>query len=238
MSCMISRRNFMRCVGIGALALASGSLLGGCTQFGGEYGLGRAVTWTDESGKIFSMEITEVAGITDAMNPNNLAKKYQLKLGDGQRYIFLRFKVRNDTDSTVDLYEPHSDGIFSFIKTEYTDKDIQDYFYTREKVAEGEEPDQYPNYPNANNIVEAPSVIWAYQDGMEMNRENSQFGVICYNSGEGDPVQDKTYAKIPTGLSYIDCIGQVKDDFQVLRLVYRNSKKEVNFKLTSEQFGL
>ena len=33
MSCKISRRNFMRCAGIGALALASTSLLGGCTKF-------------------------------------------------------------------------------------------------------------------------------------------------------------------------------------------------------------
>lgn len=235
MSCMISRRNFMRCVGIGALALASSSLLGGCTQFGGEYGRGQTVTWTDENGKPFSMTITEVAGITDASDIN--AQKYQLKLDKGQRYIFLRFTVENGTDSTVDLYEKYRDGFFSFMKTEYTDEDIRKHFYTREKVADGE-TDNYPNHPNANKIVEAPSVIWAYQDGMEMNRENSQFGVICYTGVAGTPEKANTYAKIPTGTSYIDCIGQVKDDFEVLRLVYRNSKKEVNFKLTSKDFGL
>ena len=63
MSCKISRRNFMRCAGIGALALASSSLLGGCTKFDAEYGLGETVTWTDKNGGTVSMKIAEAYGI-------------------------------------------------------------------------------------------------------------------------------------------------------------------------------
>lgn len=236
MSCMISRRNFMRCVGIGALALASGSLLGGCTQFDKEYLKGELVTWTDASGKTFKMQITKADSVTSDKSQNDLAERYQLKLDKGQKYIFLRFTVDNETGGTVDLYEQR-EGFFPFIKYDYTDDDIRNHFYTREEPADGD-TDSYSSYPNANKIVEAPSVIWAYQNGNDMNRDSSLFGVICYTGDEGKPEKEHTFAKIPEGTSYIDCIGQVNDDFKVLRLVYRMMEKEVNFKLTSADFGL
>lgn len=232
MSCMISRRNFMRCVGIGALAVASGSLLGGCTKFDREYGVDENVNWTDKNSNQFQMTLDSA----ELINPEDeKVKMYQLKTDKGQRYVFLHFVITNYTNSQVDLYEKRS-GFFPFIKTEYTDDDIRKYFYEREKLGE-EEVDNYSTWPNANQMADAPSVIWAYQNGNEMNRDSRLFGVICYNSSEGHPEKESTYAKIPEGISYIDCIGQIDDDFKILRLVYRMMDKEVNFVIQANQIG-
>lgn len=234
MSCMISRRNFMRCVGISALAVASSSLLGGCNQFDAVYGKNDVVTWTDENNQSFTMEIVKAARVNQSSR-EDIIKKYQLKVDQGQEYVFVRFEVNNGTGSEVKLYEDRT-GFFPFIKTEYTDEDIQEHFYEREKVEEGQE-DEYDEWPNANNIVEAPSVIWAYENGNAMNRDNNVFGVICYQGTAGQPtIKTATHAKIPTGQSWIDGIGQITDNFKILRLVYRMMGKEVNFVIYPNDF--
>ena len=88
MSCKISRRNFMRCAGIGALALASTSLLGGCTTFDAEYGLNDAVTFTDKNGGSLTLRITRAAEIAAGI-PEDMADDYPPNIDAAQRDVYL-----------------------------------------------------------------------------------------------------------------------------------------------------
>ncbi len=228
MSCKISRRNFMRCAGIGALALASSSLLGGCTKFDAEYGLGETVTWTDKNGGTVSMKIAEAWEVT-ASNHTDVASNYQLKVEDGQRYVYLRIEMTNTTDADIELYNKRYS--FDWFETKYTDEKVRDYFYRWEKNAE--ETSEYPTYPNANWMVKAPAVIWGYNNGMYLN--DGKFGAVCYTGSAGQPRKENTYAKVPKGASHIDCIGQITENLQTLRIVYRLENKEVNFVIYPNQ---
>ena len=103
MSCKISRRNFMRCAGIGALALASTSLLGGCTTFDAEYGLNDAVTFTDKNGGSLTLSITRAVEIA-AGSHEDMAKDYRLNIDETQRYVYLHMEVVNNTGEEIELY--------------------------------------------------------------------------------------------------------------------------------------
>ena len=229
MSCKISRRNFMRCAGVGALALASGSLLGGCTKFDAEYGLNEAVTWTDKNGSV-TMRIAEALEIT-ADNHPDLAKNFQLKVDDKQRYVYLRVDITNNSTQEIELYNKRYS--LDWFESKYTDAKVRDYFYQWEKDAEN--TDGIPTYPNANRMVQAPAVIWAYNNGMYLN--DGKFGAVCYTGTAGEPRQSTTYANIPLGASYVDCIGQITENLQTLRVVYRLAEKEVNFVIYPSQLG-
>ncbi len=222
MSCKISRRNFMRCVGIGTLALASASLLGGCTRFDAEYGMNEVVSWGDGT---FTMAITQAYLIT-ASSHSDMAVDYQLYTDDGQRYVYLLLELENGTGEDIVLYKRRGITLFS---REYTDEVIREYFYVME-----EDDEQKSTYPNANQMVDAPTVLWAYNNGMYLNDGN--FGVVCYTGLAGEPREETTYAKIPQGKSYITCIGQITENLQTFRLVYRRSNKEVNFVLSVSDF--
>ena len=100
MSCKISRRNFMRCAGIGALALASTGLLGGCTKFDAEYGMNEVVTFTDKKGGSFSMAITQAVEIA-AGRHEDMAENYRLNIDETQRYVYLHIEVNNNTGETT-----------------------------------------------------------------------------------------------------------------------------------------
>lgn len=229
MSCKISRRNFMRCAGIGTLALASGSLLGGCTKFDAEYGLNELVTWTDKNGTV-TMKIAEALEIT-ADNHADLAKNYQLKVDGDQRYVYLRFDITNGYDKDIELYNKRYS--LDWFETKYTDAKIRDYFYQWEKDAEDTSGE--PAYPNANQMVKVPAVIWAYNNGMYLN--DGKFGAVCYTGAPGEPRKAATYANIPKGASYVECIGQITGQLQTLRVVYKLSGKEVNFVIYPSQLG-
>ena len=229
MSCKISRRNFMRCAGVGALALASGSLLGGCTKFDAEYGLNEAVTWTDKNGSV-TMRIAEALEIT-ADNHPDLAKNFQLKVDDKQRYVYLRVDITNNSTKEIELYNKRYS--LDWFESKYTDAKVRDYFYQWEKGAENTEG--VPTYPNANRVVQAPAVIWAYNNGMYLN--DGKFGAVCYTGTAGEPRQSTTYANSPLGASYLDCIGQITENLQTLRVVYRLADKEVNFVIYPSQLG-
>ena len=230
MSCKISRRNFMRCAGIGALAVASSSLLGGCTKFDAEYGLGQIVTWTDKEGGSVTMKIAEAWEVT-ADSHADVAKNFQLKVADGQRYVYLRMALTNTSSEEIELYNKRFS--FDWFETKYTDEKVRDYFYQWEKDAE--DTSGTPTYPNANRMVKAPAVIWAYNNGMYLN--DGKFGAVCYTGTAGQPRKENTYANIPRGTSYIDCIGQVTENLQTLRIVYRLANKEVNFVIYPSQLG-
>ena len=103
MSCKISRRNFMRCAGIGALPWRPSSLLGGCTRFDTEYGLNEVVSWTDKKGGTFTMAITQAREIT-AGRIEDLVENFQLKIDDNQRYVYLHIEVNNNTGEEIELY--------------------------------------------------------------------------------------------------------------------------------------
>ena len=103
MSCKISRRNFMRCAGIGALALASTSLLGGCTKFDTEYGLNDLVTFTDKDGGSLSLAITRAVEIS-AGRHEDMAENYRLNIEETQRYVYLHIEVTNNTGEEIELY--------------------------------------------------------------------------------------------------------------------------------------
>ena len=96
MSCKISRRNFMRCAGIGALALASTSLLGGCTTIDAAYGLTDAVTFTDKNGGSLTLSITRAVEIA-AGSHEDMAEDYRLNIDETQRYVYLHMEVVTTT---------------------------------------------------------------------------------------------------------------------------------------------
>lgn len=230
MSCKISRRNFMRCAGIGALALASGSLMGGCTKFDAEYGLNELVSWTDKEGGTVAMKISEALEIT-AENHADLAANYQLKVDKGQRYVYLRMEINNAFSTQIEVYNKRY--TLDWFEGKYTDEKVRDYFYQWEKDAD--KTGEFPEYPNANRMVKAPAVIWAYNNGMYLN--DGKFGAVCYTGAPGEPRKANTYANVPLGVSYIDCIGQITENLQTLRVVYRLAGKEVNFVIYPSQFA-
>ena len=230
MSCKISRRNFMRCAGIGALALASTSLLGGCTKFDAEYRLNEVATFTDKDGGTLRMVLADAKEITAARN-TNLAENYQLKIDDTQRYIYLRFDVENATGAPIELYNKRYNPDWWFEK-DYTDEMIREHFY------EYEDEDgavQHSTYPIASRMVEAPGVIWAYNNGMYLS--DGKFGMVCHTGAAGEPREANTYADAPVGRSYIECIGQITENTQTIRLVYRTARTEVNFVLYPSELG-
>ena len=218
MSCKISRRNFMRCAGIGALALASSSLLGGCTKFDAEYGLNTPVTFTDKNGGSLTMTVSRAVEIS-AGRHEDMAENYRLNIEETQRYIYLRIDVQNNTGEEIELYNKRY--TFDWFEGKYTDEKIRDHFYEPNK--DEDLPDgTRTKYPNANKMVDAPTVLWAYNNGMYLN--DGKFGVVCYTGTAGQPRESSTYADIPTGTSYIDCIGQITENLQTLRIVYRAAK--------------
>ena len=219
MSCKISRRNFMRCAGIGALALASTSLLGGCTKYDAEYGLNETASWTDPDGGALSMTITQAREITADKN-TALAQKFDLKTDKTQRYVYLRMEVNNATGERIEMYNRRFN--LDFFEGEYTDQKVREYFYR-----DDEDTDVRTTYPNAAWMVKLEPVLWAYNNGMYLS--NGKFGAVCYTGTPGEPRESNTSAEIPTGTSYIDCVGQITENTQVLRIVYRIARKEVNF---------
>ena len=230
MSCKISRRNFMRCAGIGALALASSSLLGGCTKFDAEYGLNTPVTFTDKNGGSLTMTVSRAVEIS-AGRHEDMAENYRLNIEETQRYIYLRIDVQNNTGEEIELYNKRY--TFDWFEGKYTDEKIREHFYEPNK--EEDQPDGFrTEYPNAAKMVDAPAVIWAYNNGMYLN--DGKFGVVCYTGTAGQPRESSTYADIPTGTSYIDCIGQITENLQTLRIVYRAARKEVNFVIYPSEF--
>lgn len=230
MSCKISRRNFMRCAGVGALALASSGLLTGCNKFDGEYGLGEMVSWTVKDGGTVTMKIAEAWEIT-ADNHADLAKDYQLKVDGSQRYIYLRVDITNNSTKQIELYNKRYS--LDLFEGSYTDDKVQKYLYTWEKDAE--DTSGTPTYPNANQMVKLPAVIWAYNNGMYLN--DGKFGAVCYTGTPGEPRQSNTYANVPLGTSYVDCIGQITENLQTFRVVYRLAGKEINFVIYPSQLG-
>ena len=228
MSCKISRRNFMRCAGIGALALASTSLLGGCTTFDAEYGLNDAVTFTDKNGGSLTLSITRAVEIA-AGSHEDMAKDYRLNIDETQRYVYLHMEVVNNTGEEIELYNKRY--TFDWLEGKYTDEKIREHFYEPEK---DEKDVTRTVYPNANKVVQAPTVFWAYNNGMYLN--DGKFGAVCYTGTAGEPRESNTYADIPTGTSYIDCIGQITENLQTLRIVYRAARKEVNFVIYPSEF--
>lgn len=230
MSCKISRRNFMRCAGIGALALASTSLLGGCTKFDTEYGLNDLVTFTDKDGGSLSLAITRAVEIS-AGRHEDMAENYRLNIEETQRYVYLHIEVTNNTGEEIELYNKRY--TFDWFEGKYTDEKIREHFYEPNK--EEDQPDgTRTKYPNANKMVDAPAVLWAYNNGMYLN--DGKFGAVCYTGTAGEPRESNTYADIPTGTSYIDCIGQITENLQTLRIVYRAARKEVNFVIYPSEF--
>lgn len=230
MSCKISRRNFMRCAGIGALALASSSLLGGCTKFDAEYGLNTPVTFTDKNGGSLTMTVSRAVEIS-AGRHEDMAENYRLNIEETQRYIYLRIDVQNNTGEEIELYNKRY--TFDWFEGKYTDEKIREHFYEPNK--EEDQPDGFrTEYPNAAKMVDAPAVIWAYNNGMYLN--DGKFGAVCYTGTAGEPRESNTYADIPTGTSYIDCIGQITENLQTLRIVYRAARKEVNFVIYPSEF--
>ena len=230
MSCIISRRNFMRGAGVGALALATGSLLSGCTKFDTEYGLGQKVTWTNSEGGTLTMLMTEAWEVT-ADQHSDFAENYQLKIDKTQRYIYFRMEINNNTAQPIELY--HRRFGIDWFDPDYTDEKVRESFYTWQK-GNGEEG-TLPTYPNANKVVQAPALLWAYNNGMCLNE--GSFGVVCYTGTAGEPRQTNTYGSIPVGFSYLDCIGQITENLQTFRLVYRMAGKEVNFVLRPSDLG-
>ena len=230
MSCIISRRNFMRGAGVGALVLATGSLLGGCTKFDAEYGLGQKASWTDSEGGTLTMLMTEAWEVT-ANQHADFAENYQLKVNKTQRYIYFRMEVNNNTAQPIELYRRRF-GI-DWFDPEYNDEQVRKAFYTWEK-GNGEDG-TLPTYPNANKVVQVPTTLWAYNNGTNLN--SSSFGIVCYTGTAGQPRQENTYGSIPAGLSYLDCIGQITENMQTFRLVYRTAGKEVNFVLRPSDLG-
>ena len=228
MSCKISRRNFMRCAGIGALALASTSLLGGCTKFDAEYGLNTPVTFTDKNGGSLTMTVSRAVEIS-AGRHEDMAENYRLNIEETQRYIYLRIDVQNNTGEEIELYNKRY--TFDWFEGKYTDEKIREHFYEPEK---DEKDVTRTVYPNANKVVQAPTVFWAYNNGMYLN--DGKFGAVCYTGTAGEPRESNTYADIPTGTSYIDCIGQITENLQTLRIVYRAARKEVNFVIYPSEF--
>ena len=129
MSCKISRRNFMKCAGVGALAAVSAGALGGCTKFDAEYGLHEVAAFTNKKGGSFSLAFTEAREITATQNAD-LAEKYQLKTDEGQRYVYLLAEVTNGTGGKVDLYDRRFkwdiiNNIFNPVN--YDDEDMRDW---------------------------------------------------------------------------------------------------------------
>ena len=210
MSCKISRRNFMRCAGIGALALASTSLLGGCTKFDAEYGLNDLVTFTDKNGGSLSLAITQAVEIS-AGRHEDMAKNYRLKVDETQRYIYLHMEVTNNTGEEIELYNKRY--TFDWLEGKYTDEKIREHFYEPEK---DEKDVTRTVYPNANKVVQAPTVFWAYNNGMYLN--DGKFGAVCYTGTPGQPREASTYAN------------------KTLRIVYRAARKEVNFVIYPSEF--
>ena len=173
MSCKISRRNFMRCAGIGALALASSSLLGGCTRFDTEYGLNEVASWTDKKGGTFTMAITQAREITAGRN-EDLAENFQLKIDDNQRYVYLHIEVNNNTGEEIELYNKRYS--IDWFERNYTDEVIRDHFYESE-----EDADVRTTYPNANKMVDAPA---DYMLTFKMERAKRLLASQDYSIGE------------------------------------------------------
>lgn len=230
MSCIISRRNFMRGAGVGALVLATGSLLGGCTKFDAEYGLGQTVTWTNSEGGAFTLQMAEAWEVT-ADRHADLAKNYQLKVDKTQRYLYLRMNVNNTTSQAIELY--HRRFGLDWFDPEYTNEKVRKDFYTWEK--DNGEEGTLPTYPNANQVVKVPTLLWAYNNGVSLN--DGTFGVVCYTGTPGEPRQSNTYGNIPQGASYLDCIAQITENTQTFRIVYQMASKEVNFVLRPSDLG-
>ena len=206
MSCKISRRNFMRCAGIGALALA----------------------FTDKNGGSLTLSITRAVEIA-AGSHEDMAEDYRLNIDETQRYVYLHMEVVNNTGEEIELYNKRY--TLDWLEGSYTDEKIRELFY---EPNDDEEDITRTTYPNANNVVRAPTVFWAYNNGMYLN--DGKFGAVCYTGTAGEPREANTYAQIPTGSSYIDCIGQITENLQTLRVVYRTAGKEVNFVIYPSEF--
>ena len=156
-------------------------------------------------------------------------KNYRLKVDETQRYIYLHMEVTNNTGEEIELYNKRY--TFDWLEGKYTDEKIREHFYEPEK---DEKDVTRTMYPNANKVVQAPTVFWAYNNGMYLN--DGKFGAVCYTGTAGEPRESNTYADIPTGTSYIDCIGQITENLQTLRIVYRAARKEVNFVIYPSEF--
>ena len=94
---------------------------------------------------------------------------------------------------------------------------------------------QHSTYPIASRMVEAPGVIWAYNNGMYLS--DGKFGMVCHTGAAGEPREANTYADAPVGRSYIECIGQITENTQTFRIVYQMANKEVNFVLRPSDLG-
>ena len=162
---------------------------------------------------------------------SDFAENYQLKVDKTQRYIYFRMEVNNNTAQPIELY--HRRFGIDWFDPEYNDEQVRKAFYTWEK--DNGEDGTLPTYPNANKVVQVPTTLWAYNNGTNLN--SSSFGIVCYTGTAGQPRQENTYGSIPTGLSYLDCIGQITENMQTFRLVYRTAGKEVNFVLRPSDLG-
>ena len=185
-------------------------------------------SWTDKKGGTFTMAITQAREITAGRN-EDLAENFQLKIDDNQRYVYLHIEVNNNTGEEIELYNKRYS--IDWFERNYTDEVIRDHFYESE-----EDADVRTTYPNANKMVDAPAVLWAYNNGLYLNGRGN-FGVVCYTGTAGKPREAQTWADIPEGASYLDCIGQITENLQTFRLVYRLAGQEVNFVLYPSQFA-
>ncbi len=220
MSYMISRRGFMKGVGIGALALASAGLLGGCTEFVGEFGLGSYYTWDGEESGTYTLTLKNAWFVTSDYN-SDIATKYNVKTDEGQRYVLIRFEAENSTGASIDLYR---DG--------YSDSQICNGFYREDGDTDNPILTDRDGYPDANQMVKAEPLLRAYNNGQYLD---GTAGVVCYVGGE--PNFWNTYGSIPTSTTTIDMFAQVSENLQTFRIVYRYNKEEVNFVLSSSDFS-
>ena len=161
----------------------------------------------------------------------DMAEDYRLNIDETQRYVYLHMEVVNNTGEEIELYNKRY--TLDWLEGSYTDEKIRELFY--EPNNDEDLPDgTRTTYPNANNVVRAPTVFWAYNNGMYLN--DGKFGAVCYTGTAGEPREANTYAQIPTGSSYIDCIGQITENLQTLRVVYRTAGKEDNFVIYPSEF--
>ncbi len=233
MSRMISRRSFLKCAGVSALAIGTAGVLGGCDSIsnyfadmidyygtGSSYTFGTSLTATLTSATYMTMDERNYFGLTD----------------EDEDYVWVVFEINNKTDEELDFYE----GTWSESWNYGSLSTVISKLYSPTSSQKKLHDDVCVNKTQLN-ILGRYSSLYEYMNGRKGGYGYDAFyGAVVTYSEVTDIRYLSNYTAQTTlqanGTSYINCICGVYESgyFQTLRFIYSPAVEgtaEVNFVL-------